>query len=169
MIQEKPAVRLFFMVLMLLLYSSLVEAREPIQIELDKALVAAAAHGDLAKVKALLEQGANINGIAYAIGDNPLMSAIEEGKVNVVNYLLEEGALQKPNMLGQAAGSGYVEIVKILIRYGADVDYTDKWGHNALYWAQKNLEAPRTIIPEHRDQNRKLEEVIRVLKAAGAR
>lgn len=131
-------------------------------------MVTAAGKGDLAKVKALLNQGANINGSSYTIWNNPLMTAIEEGRANVVEYLLEKGAFLKPKMLGQAAGSGYVEIVQILIRHGADVNYTDEYGHNAIHWATINrIEHPRD--QGHIERNRKLDKVIQILKAAGAR
>jgi len=169
MIQGKLAVKLVLMVLMVLLYSSLVYAQGPGQTRKDKALTIAAGKGDLAKVKALLEQGANINGSSGAsAGSNPLWTAVTEGRVNVVQYLLEKGALQIPNMLFDAAASGDVGIVKILIRHGADVNYTDKWGHNAVFWATKNLiKDPKD--ERNRDRNRRYEEVIQVLKAAGAR
>ncbi|MCP5369834.1 MAG: ankyrin repeat domain-containing protein [Rickettsiaceae bacterium] len=41
----------------------------------------------------------------------------------------------KKSLLHVAAINGHVDIVKILIKYGADVNKQDVWGHTSLYYA----------------------------------
>lgn len=90
--------------------------------------------GDLSRVKALLEQGADINEISAANNDRcqtPLGCAISGGHVDVVRLLLDKGV--DPNKrisvnywrdppLTLAAGSSNREIVDLLLDYGADLD-----------------------------------------------
>ena len=71
-------------------------------------LLAATRKGDLAKVKALLDQGASVNSKS-AYGQTPLFFACDRG---------------------------YVDIAKLLIDRGADVNVEDTFYHaNALSWA----------------------------------
>ena len=74
-----------------------------------KALLHAAAFGDLADVQALLKQGANPDARAKD----------RTGRTALI----------------LAAAGGHVEIVKALLASGATVDDRDRTGHTALNWA----------------------------------
>ena len=37
-----------------------------------------------------------------------------------------------------AARAGFLETLKVLIRYGADVNVRDRWGNTPAHWAAKN-------------------------------
>lgn len=95
--------------------------------------------GDLSGTRALLEAGAEIDGVGHN-GYTPLGIAIKAGQVEVASLLLQEGAdLSKGwkakwtkefsrhkydvrNPIHIAAETGSVELVDLLIHYGADVN-----------------------------------------------
>lgn len=88
-------------------------------------LLDAAAEGDLARVKALLDAGVDVN-TANRYGATALTFACDKGHTEVVRVLLERGA--DPNVtdtfysqtpLGWAAGHGHFEIAAMLIEHGA--------------------------------------------------
>ncbi|HEX9578743.1 MAG TPA: ankyrin repeat domain-containing protein [Myxococcales bacterium] len=89
-------------------------------------LVVAARAGDAAKVRSLVDSGANIEERAGVNGWTPLMHAIHNDHPDVALLLLELGADANaranrgttPLML--AAPEGQVEVVKALLRRGAD-------------------------------------------------
>lgn len=76
--------------------------------------------------------------------DEPLFTAVEDGDVARVNHLLSRGA--NPSMdfegypaLEQAASDGNVEIVRLLLEHGADVNVRNAWtGHTPLMSAKEN-------------------------------
>jgi serine/threonine-protein phosphatase 6 regulatory ankyrin repeat subunit B len=104
------------------------------------ALVEAVESGSLENVRALLDAGADANSCTRS-GDTPLASAIITGNAAVVKLLLNAGA--KPNVslnkgtqseLMLAAGGGYVDIINLLIKAGADINATGNMG-SALHLA----------------------------------
>ena len=73
----------------------------------------AAAYGQLSTVKLLLKEGANAS--------HAIIDAAENGKTEVVRYLLESGAkLHKDTEVVNAARNGYADTVKLLLDYGAN-------------------------------------------------
>lgn len=97
----------------------------------------AAKTGSLPIVKLLLENGHRIalRDKQFENGDDSAMrAAIENGHLNIVEYLLEQGAAANGrftgrfdiSFLGKAAANGHVAIVEALVRYGANIK-------NALY------------------------------------
>lgn len=97
---------------------------KPMQIE----LTAAAAHGRLAAVRALLAKGAKLE-IPDFLEITPLGSAAMMGHLDVAAFLIDRGAnleggghLGTPLML--AALSGNTEMVRLLIARGAKTDVT---------------------------------------------
>ncbi|HUN54636.1 MAG TPA: ankyrin repeat domain-containing protein [Smithella sp.] len=86
----------------------------------------AATSGDLAIVKNLVTQGADVNQKINFTGRTALMKAAEKGHIDIVRYLIEKGAdvNYKADMAGDtaledAANGGYLDIVRLLIEKGA--------------------------------------------------
>ncbi|KAL3473338.1 ankyrin repeat-containing domain protein [Aspergillus californicus] len=104
----------------------------------------AAAAGNEAAVKRLLEEGADIESSDKIYGWTPLLWAVSGGHEKVVELLLARSASttakgtndQVP--LSIAAWHGYGAIVAILLSNGVDVNSADKDGRTALSWAMKN-------------------------------
>ncbi|MBW2608621.1 MAG: ankyrin repeat domain-containing protein, partial [Deltaproteobacteria bacterium] len=90
------------------------------------ALHSAILKGDINGVKALLDQGADINERFYE--QTPLMYASAKGNNEMVNLLLKRGAninagsKEGVSSLGVAAENTHVSTVKLLISKGADTD-----------------------------------------------
>lgn len=89
----------------------------------DTPLSLAATEGHLDIVKMLVQAGCNVN----APHVPPVCYAARDGRVEVVQYLLDNGA--DPNTIAPsrcisalelAAWSGYSEVMKVLLNYGAD-------------------------------------------------
>ncbi len=77
----------------------------------------AAAKGDLALVKLLIERGADVNKTSDA-GNAPIMVA---------------------------AANGHVETIKLLLEHGAATDGKNRWGLSAADWA-KWAESPAEVL-----------------------
>lgn len=96
------------------------------------ALYTAAGKGDAFTVKALLDQGADVNekgGGGILNDSNALDAASSQGHTDVVKLLLDRGAninASHGNMgwtaLSSAAWGGHTDIVKLLIDRGADIN-----------------------------------------------
>ena len=103
-------------------------------------LLAAATIGDLSLVKAMLEQGAEING-RDTYGASALLLAAGNGFIDIVRALISQGAdIDMKNINGRtalmrAAQEGHVDIVKELIDSGACLNEIDRKGKTALLFA----------------------------------
>jgi ankyrin repeat protein len=90
-------------------------------------IVRASAKGDLAKVKKLVEEGADVN-TAVAGGRTALIEAAWGGHADIVKYLIERGASVNSadtsgyTPLMRAAEEGHAPIVTLLLKKGADVN-----------------------------------------------
>jgi ankyrin repeat protein len=88
-------------------------------------LTDAASKGDIESVKALLDDGADVN--EWCLGFSPLMAA-SSGYADVVKLLLDRGAdvnlsaKRGDSPLGLAVCSGQADIAKLLIEKGANID-----------------------------------------------
>jgi ankyrin repeat protein len=95
--------------------------------------------GDLARVKALIASGANVNERA-PLGE-PLDWAASNGSVDISVALINAGAnLEAPGPLGShplhfAAMHGRIEVAKLLIGRGATIDALDDRGRTPLITA----------------------------------
>ncbi len=127
---------------------------------------------DVNRVRALLDQGGDIE-TKFVLGWTPLIRASEEGKTDIVRVLIEKGAdISAKSENGEtalwcAAMAGRADIVRLLLDKGADVNTEDTGGLSALGIAETQK---RIMADRGNDEDAKnLEEVIRVLKAAGAK
>jgi ankyrin repeat protein len=118
------------------------------------ALYAAAAHSDSAMTEKLLAAGADANKSLLS-GETPLMEAARRGNLGTVRALLSAGA--NPN--AQDAGGGqnalmwaiserHTEVIKELLRRGADVHAGSKTGFTALMFAaqQGDVDIVRVLV-----------------------
>ncbi len=109
--------------------------------EANQALLEGIRKGDTAKVRTLLEQGADREARNES-ERTPLMLASLKGQEAMVALLLERGAdLKATDPEGMtpllwAAFGGNAKVVKLLISKGADVHAKDHKGQGALEWAR---------------------------------
>ncbi|MFM1655496.1 ankyrin repeat domain-containing protein [Brevibacillus sp. B_LB10_24] len=100
-------------------------------------LLKAAETGDHAGVKALLEQGADVN-VRDSRGRTPVMTATYGGHTEAVKTLIDAGADinirddRSDNVLLYAGAEGILDIVKLAIEAGADTTLTNRFGGTAL-------------------------------------
>lgn len=93
--------------------------------------------GDAQQVRALLEQGIDVNA-ANKKGSTALMWAVQYERADIAEMLLNKGA--NPNAenrvgyiaLRRASGKGDNGTVRLLLDKGADINQTNKWGETAL-------------------------------------
>ena len=119
------------------------------------ALMKAVEHNDLAKVKALIAQGVDVDALEPS-GDAPLVMAAYLGHSDIVKALLEAGADVRavdPGMrataLHAAAYAGRTEAARLLIQHGIDIDRQGPVnGYTALHDAiwQNNVDTAAVII-----------------------
>ena len=111
-------------------------------------------HGDVAKVKRLLEEDAKLVEVRDAKNLTPLHVAASRGKHKVVQLLLDHGAdIQGPSddetwvPLVLAAYRGHLDAVKVLIENGAGVTAAD--GNPIHYAGQRKHKDVCRILVEH--------------------
>lgn len=114
---------------------------QPTAMDMQTALSAASAWGDLATVKALVERGANVN-LRDQWGFTALAWASQRGRTPVVKYLLEHWAQPNPadhegyTPLLWAAQEGQLDCVKLLLARGANPFVADRRGFDAMALAR---------------------------------
>jgi beta-lactamase regulating signal transducer with metallopeptidase domain/ankyrin repeat protein len=127
---------------------------------LDRALIRAAAEGDISGIDELLRAGANVN-CTVEIGEfgSPLSGAARKGRLDAVRLLLDRGA--DPNLAGDgtplinAAEGGHVDIVSLLLDRGANIDQITQGRQNALIRAsgKGHLEVVKLLVARGADVN----------------
>ena len=95
-----------------------------------------------AKVKWLVEKGANINAVAADRGYTAVMDAVWRKNEEVTQYLIEQGAdlsiisSDGQSILVLAVGNGNTKIIDMLLSAGADPDVKDGMGMSARQYAE---------------------------------
>jgi len=98
----------------------------------------AACAGNLAHVKSLVEQGADVDA-KDELGWAPLYWAASTGQTDVAEFLIAKGAdvrartTDEDTALHQAAQAGQAKLVELLIFKGADANAKDKRGNTPLH------------------------------------
>jgi ankyrin repeat protein len=123
----------------LVIQESMAVQEYPEQRPVPDGLNAAIADGDTETVKRYLAEGVSVHE-SGRFGELPMIVAAREGKVEIVNLLLEHGvAVDTPadrygrRALYQAADLGHIDVVRTLIANGATIDALDNHGQSALY------------------------------------
>jgi ankyrin repeat protein len=127
---------------------------------LDRALIRAAAEGDISGIDELLRAGANVN-CTVDIGEfgSPLSAAAYKGRLDAVRLLLDRGA--DPNLVSDAgplinaAEGGHVDIVSLLLDRGAIIDQIVPGNQNALIRAsgKGRMEVVKLLVARGADVN----------------
>ncbi|WP_422079361.1 ankyrin repeat domain-containing protein [Ulvibacterium sp.] len=107
------------------------------------ALLSAVRHGDMQRVKTLVQRGANVNVMVRGDG-TPLTNAITHKYFEIAEFLLNNGA--DPNLgtqadgypLWLAAAANNMELIQLLADKGADVDQDYPGDGNAIIHAASN-------------------------------
>ena len=147
---------LFFLIIVFSMLSTNIYCqplKPPIEV-LNRDLLDASYGGSVEEVKRLLLMGADIN-TKNQFGSTPFKLAVVGNNVNVVELFLQLG--QDPNKdsneaipdatpLMSAAANGNIELLKLLLKYGAKPDYPTSAGGTALMSASKHTEIFKTLI-----------------------
>ena len=120
----------------------------------------AAKAGNLAQVKELINQGADINSIS-GYKETVLHYAAESGNLELVQWLVNRGANlnaldnDEKSIMHSAAESGNLRLVQWLIKQGFDINAKDYLGKTSLHYAAENKrwELVRWLIEQGCDVN----------------
>jgi ankyrin repeat protein len=104
------------------------------------ALHKACGEGNLETVRLLINKGADIEARNSIRSATPLLDAMREPHIDVVKYLIEKGADVKAfdkhgfGVIHKAARKGNIEIAKLMLKIGADIEQRATIG-TPIYWA----------------------------------
>ena len=124
------------------------------------ALFWAASEGRLGAVKSLVEAGADMNTQVGDYGQTPLAEAVGNNKNDVASYLVEKGA--DVNLWDKEkwwsplmSAASRLDLVKLLVSHGADVNARNESGHTPLSRAVQGqrLEVVKYLMGEGADKD----------------
>ncbi|CAL5866204.1 uncharacterized protein PFLUO_LOCUS411 [Penicillium psychrofluorescens] len=124
-------------------------------------------------VKVLLQHDADMDAQDER-GVSAFNELVDTGQAKACQILMENG--QDPNRNGPqnlrplsiAATSGHPDVIKVLLDYGAELDYRDGYGFTALHWAvgQRKINAVRMLLSAGADiETRDIDERTPLLSA----
>jgi hypothetical protein len=87
-------------------------------------LMNAARHGNTNTARTLLENGENPDGVSWT-GDTPLAAAAKGGHVGTVRMFLNHGATIRPGLVHTVAGTPHLDVMRVLLQRGGDVNSRD--------------------------------------------
>lgn len=107
----------------------------------------------------LIDRGADVGAVDDGSGATALHLAAENGRVDVMKFLLEKGAdINYKNKRGHTALTlvsprGFADAVELLVSHGADVlcKTEDDWA--AIHFAYKNEKITRILLQNKADVN----------------
>lgn len=151
--------------------------------DLNEEILAATRKGDVEKVKALLEKGADVNAKSR-YGATPLFFACDRSNAEMVKLLLEKGAdvnikdtFYGATPLGWALGKGNPDIIRMLIEKGGAekpqaLNFGINGGHTAVVKAVLDKGGVEQSVLDkslRAAQVKGNKEIVDMLKAAGAK
>jgi ankyrin repeat protein len=113
----------------------------------DALTIAAAYRGTAPSIRALLDAGADVEPPdGTRVRRSPLVFAAMTGDLSNVKLLLKHGADASANApIAEAITFGHADVVRALIRDGADTALTERSGVNLLHWA--TITGRSSVIP----------------------
>ena len=120
--------------------------------ELPLELGSAARQGDLARVRELVGQGADVNA-DDGNGVAPLVYAASGGHLATVKYLVAQGANVSDGAASCAVDAGHLDVVTYLVEQGADVNAAADSGRALLHVAVDHLAVVRYLVEQGADVN----------------
>lgn len=119
-----------------------------------------AGKGDLEKVKAELASGKDVDA-KDIVGQTALMYAAEQGRLDVVKYLVENGAdvnaqsdrRGRGTALIYASAANRITTMEYLLEHGADINATSTIDETALIWATAlgHVKSVRFLLSKNAD------------------
>ncbi len=114
-------------------------------VNLNNLLLNASCEGSVEEVKKLLNEGADIN-VKNEFGTTPLELAVVSNNYDVAKLFLELGQNPNGEYLTTASANGYVKLVKLLLDFGANPDYSTCGENTALMSATAYPEIVKILI-----------------------
>jgi ankyrin repeat protein len=165
--------------ILILLFLSAVYAEEKEKSTEKESLMVAVEEGNIHELKELIDKGANVNQVDEEEGVTPLIQACMFGRVDAVGALIHAGAnIETPDSANGATPLMWAairdpgkearekgipipslkaknEIVRLLLKAGANAKAKDSWGGTPLLWAadEGNLEIAKMLLKAGADPN----------------
>ena len=115
--------------------------KERLKARLNRKLFEAIKNGQVDKMRRLIKRGAELNS-QNKMGKSPLRWAIDKNQIEIVRVLLTEYNLNSKminNALFDAVHLGDIDIAKLLIENGADINTQKKFGNTPLHKAKDSF------------------------------
>jgi ankyrin repeat protein len=118
-----------------------------------KRLISAARSGDVVELRALIDQGFDVD-CELKYGATALMLAAARGQEEVVRVLIAAGAkVNRRNRFGasallEASEKSHIEVAKLLVRAGAEINLPHSNGNTAIFAAtvRRDLKMIKTLL-----------------------